>query len=171
VRRDKKWVFILRTWVALGILLGFASLPLVVVTGIEAGEVSQSQASSALAESGAAMISAYQAVSNASAAGANVSALLVRLNEAGDLLTRAHAAYARGDFDSALELANLCHERLVGFVTDANMLMEIAVRDRYSDFLVNVVGSILGSVGVVCGGFFVWFYLDRKYSKNGSQSQ
>jgi hypothetical protein len=171
VRGDEKCVFVLRTWVALGMLLGLASLPFVAVPGMGTGEISQSQASSALAESEAVVISAYQAVANTSAAGANVSALLVQLNEAGDLLTRAHAAYKRGDFDSAWELANLCHERLVGFVADANMLMAVAVRDRESDFLVNVVGSILGSVGIVCDGFLFWFYLNRKYGKNGSQAQ
>jgi hypothetical protein len=161
----------LRTWVILGMLLVLTSLPLVVVPGMGAGEVSQSQASSALAESEAAVVSAYQVVANASAAGANISTLLVRLNEAGDLLTRAHVAYGLGDFDSALTLANLCQERLVGFVADANMLMEVAVRDRYFDFLINVFGSILGSVWVVCGGFFVWFYLDRRHEKAGGRGQ
>ena len=164
-------MFALRTWFVLGMLLFLASLPLVVVPGIGIGEENQSQALSALAEGETAMVSGYQAVLKADDVGANVSGLMVRLNEAGELLTRAHAAYGLGDFDSALELANLCRERLVGFAADADALTEIAVRDQDLDFLVNVVGSIVGSVSVVYGGLFVWFYLDRRYRKTGSQVQ
>jgi hypothetical protein len=171
VLRDGKCMFALRTWVILGMLLFLTSLPLMAVPGMGAGEVNQLQASSALAESEAAVVSAYQVVANASAAGANVSGLLVRLNEAGDLLTRAHVAYGLGDFDSALELADLCQERLTGFVSEADALADVAFRDHYLDFMLGVVGSLLGSLWVVSVGFVAWVYLNRRYGRNGSQAQ
>jgi hypothetical protein len=171
MRLDEKCMFALRIWAAFGTLLVLTSLPLVIVPGVGVAEENQLQALSAMAEAEADVVSAYQAVANADAAGANVSDLMVRLNEAGDYLTRAHAAYARGDSDSALELANSCQEKLVGFVADADAFAEVAVRDNNLDFFVNVVCSIVGSVGVVCGGFFVWLYIDRKHGKNGSQAQ
>jgi hypothetical protein len=132
---------------------------------------SQSQAVSALEDADSVVVSAYQVVSRADDAGANVTGLLDQLNEAGELLARAHAAYKSGDFDSALELADLCQERLNGFVADADALTEVAVRDGELDFLVNVVGSIAGSVCVVCGGVLIWFYLDRRYGEAEGQIQ
>jgi len=162
VHLDLKPLFVL------SMLLVMASLSPVLVSHVEADESNQSQAVSALADAEANVVSAYKAVLKADEAGANVSGLLVRLNEAGGLLTRAHAAYGLGDFDYALELANLCQERLSGFVAESDGLRETAIQDHYRDFFVNVVGSVLGAVGVVCGGLFVWFRLDRRYGKSGS---
>jgi len=161
----------LKSSLVLIILLFFTSLFLVTVPCSNAVAIGQSQAVSALDDAESAVVSAYQAVLKADEVGANVSGLLFQLNEAGELLTRAHVAYGLADFDSALELADLCQERLIGFVADADAVTEAAVRERSFDFLVNVIGSIVGSVGVVCGGLFVWFYLDRRYGKTGGQVQ
>ena len=159
---------------SLRVFAGFFLVSSLVFWAVEcshAAAVSQSQAVSALENAENIVVSAYQAVSRADDVGANVSGLLVRLNEAGELLTSAHAAYDSGDFDRASELASLCQETLNGFVADADALTEVAFRDRYLDFMLNVGGSILGCVWVVCGGLLVWFYLDRKYGKTGSQVQ
>ena len=109
----------------------------------------------------------YRAVADADEVGANTSALLAVLNEAGLLLSRADLAYEMGDFDSALDFANQSQERLNGFVAQAVVLRETAVHQGYWDFMVNVVGSIVGAAAVVCGGFVVWFLLKRRYEKAG----
>jgi len=131
-------------------------------------EVSQDQAASALANAEQAVTSSYQAVLKAEDSGANVSSLLVRLNEAGWFLARAHLAYDSGDFDSTLGFATQSQDKLNDFVAEANALRETAIQEYYMDFIVNIVGSILGAIGVVCVGFVVWFFLKRKYEKVGS---
>jgi len=153
------------------VLLVSAHLFFVSVSCAKANESDQSEAVSALATAEVAVVSAYEAVLKADEVGANVSGLLVRLNEAGELLTRAHLAYSLGDYDSALDLAVLCEERLGGFVAEADALRGAAIQDHYFDFLVNVVGSILGTIAVIFGGFVAWSYLNRKYAKTGSVVQ
>jgi hypothetical protein len=126
-------------------------------------ETSKDQAASALANAEEAVSSAYQAVSKAEESGANVSSLLVQLNEAGELLSRAQVAYNSGDFVSVLNFSAQSQEKLNGFVVEANALKASAVNARYWDFTVNVVGSITGSVAVVCCSFVVWVLLKRRY--------
>lgn len=109
----------------------------------------------------------YRAVADADEVGANATALLAALNEAGELLSRANLAYEMGDFNSTLDFANQSQERLNGFVAQAVVLREAALQQRYWDFMVYVVGSIFGAVVVVCGGFVVWFLLKRRYEKAG----
>ncbi len=148
------------------IFLVFASQFFVPMALAEASE-DQAVSASALASAEESVSSAYQAVSKAEAAGANVSSLLVRLNDAGWLLSRAQMAYKSGDFNSSQQFAAQSQEELNGFVADANALKETAIQERYFDFMVNVVGSIVGAIGVVCASFFVWFLLKRKYEKAG----
>lgn len=146
------------------ILLVVASQSFVSVTKATVG---QSEAASALTNAEDTLNQAYQAISQAEESGANVTSLLVRLNEAGQLLARGQLAYDSGDFDSALRFTNQSQENLNGFITDANTLRETAIRESYLDFLINVVGPVFGAVGVFCVGFFVWFFLKRKYEKVG----
>lgn len=129
--------------------------------------VDEADAGSAIAVAEGRIVVSYRAVSGADEAGANTSALLAVLNEAGLLLSRANLAYKMGDFDSALDSANQSQERLNGFVAQAVVLREAALQQRYWDFMVYVVGSIVGTVVVVCGGFVVWFFLKIRYEKTG----
>ena len=130
--------------------------------------VDETEAKLAIAAAEERIVVCYQAVADADKAGANVTVLLVVLNEAGDLLSRAALAYEMGDFDSALDFALQSQERLNGFVVEADVLREAAIQQSYWDFMVNVVGSIVGTVVVICGGFVVWFFLKRRYEKAGS---
>jgi hypothetical protein len=116
------------------------------------------------------MASAYKVVLEAEKAGANVTNLLSVLNEAGMLLSRAHLAYDMGDFDSAQDFAIWCKGNLTGFVGDADALKQSAVRERYWDFTVNVVGSAVGTVAVVVGGFVAWTFLKKKYARVGGDA-
>jgi hypothetical protein len=92
----------------------------------------------------------------------------MRLNEAGWFLARAQVEYKSGDFNSTLEFAAHSQEKLNGFVADADALRETAIQEHYVDFMVNVVGSIVGAISVICVGFIVWFFLRRRYEKAGS---
>ena len=147
------------------LLFAAASQFFVSVTVAESGE---GEAASALVSAEGAVVSAYQAVLEADEAGANVSGLLVRLNEAGEFLTHARMAYRVEDFDSALDFAVQSRERLNGFVVEADALRGAAMQEHYWDFMVNVAGPIVGAIGVVCGGIVVWFFLKREYERTGS---
>ena len=150
------------------VLLVFLGLVSQLSMPIVLAQSSEVEAASALAASENAVFSAYQAVSEASEAGANVSSLLVRLNEAGWFLSRAQIAFRSGDFDSALECATQCQDKLNGFAVDADALKENAIYEHYMDFLVNVAGPIFGAVSVFCVSLVIWFFLKRKYGNDGS---
>ena len=148
-------------------LLIFLGLTSQLSVAIAFALTSEAEAASALVRSENAVFSAYQAVAEASEAGANVSSLLVPLKDAGWFLSHAQIAYKSGDFDSALEYVAQCQEKLDGISADAHALKETAIYDHYMDFLVNVAGPILGAVSVFCVSLFVWFFLKRKCEKVG----
>jgi len=106
--------------------------------------------------------SCYGTVFEAEKAGANVSNLLSVLNEAGWFLSKAKLAYSQGDFDSAVAFADNCSSRLDGIVAQAESLKLDAERAGHWDFMVNFVGSAVGAVCVVVGGFAVWVFLKKR---------
>jgi hypothetical protein len=115
------------------------------------------------------LVQCYDAAKAAESAGANISQLTIKLNNAGSLLSRAQLAYSSGDSASASNLAAQSQNELDGFVSDANSLQASASQSRTFDFLLNVVGSIAGTVAVFVGSFFVWRFLKRKYGNGGVQ--
>jgi len=129
------------------------------VFGLDEAEV---EAGEAIAEAEAAVLDCYKAVMDAERAGANVTELLGVLNEAGMLLSKSHLAYSIGDFGSARDFAVWCQGNLTGFVEEADDLRDVAMQEGYWDFMVNVVGSAVGAVGVVCSGFAVWFFFKKR---------
>ena len=146
---------------ALMLMLSVANVPFC------ASAVDETDVRSSIAAAEERIVVCYRAVADADEAGATTTVLLAALNEAGELLSRANLAYKMGDFNSTLDFANQSQERLNGFVADADALREVALWQRYWDFMVYVVGSIVGTVVVVCGGFVVWFLLKRRYEKAG----
>jgi hypothetical protein len=153
-----------RRFVFLGVLVlplllaGFSSVVLA---------ASESDARLSVEAAGNRIVECYEAAANASGAGANVTGLLGNLSVAGDLFSRADLAFRRGNFESAVALANRSQEELNGFVVDANVLRDAAVQERYWSFMINIVGSAVGAVATVCGGFAVWVMLKRRLDKAG----
>jgi hypothetical protein len=92
-----------------------------------------------------------------------VTGLLLTLNDAGGLLSKAELALAKGEFDSASTLAHLSEERLVGFEDGAVSLGDAASGSRSLDFAFGVVGSSVGAVLVVVLGFLLWPFLKKRY--------
>ena len=130
--------------------------------------VDEADATSAIVVAEERVVVCYRSVADADEVGADTAALLAVLSEAGELLSRADLAYKMGDFGSAVNFSVQSREMLSGFVVEADVLRRTAMEQRYRDFMVNVVGSVVGTVVVVCGGFVVWFLLARKYGKTGS---
>jgi flagellar basal body-associated protein FliL len=123
---------------------------------------SQDEAESAIKSAENAVLDCYKAVFKAEKAGANVSSLLRVLNEAGWLLSKARVAYNNGDFQSAYEYAAKCTQKLDGRVDEANRLKLEAENARRMDFLVNYVGSSVGAVAIVVGGYAFWVFLKKR---------
>lgn len=131
-------------------------------------ETSEEFASTTIMIAEESVISAYEAVLEAEQAGGNVTGLLGVMNEAGWLLSRAKLAYQIGDFESARASAVQSQDRLSGFVEEAEGLKGSALQQRFWDFMVNIVGSIVGTVAVVGGSLVAWFLLKRKFGKAGN---
>lgn len=154
-----------RKWFVSMMLVIFAS-PLLAPAAL--ADAKKDQAASALASAQDSVASAYQAVSRAEEARANVSSLLIRLNEAGSFLARAQLAYQSGNYNSTMEFAAQSQQKLNGFLADVDSLREAAIQEHYVDFMINVVGSTIGSMIVVCLSFLVWSFLKRRLNKDGS---
>jgi hypothetical protein len=128
---------------------------------------SESDARSAIDEASQRIIVCYGAVANASSMGANASALLLVLDDAGGLLSKADAAFAGGDFNSSRDLALQSVQRLDGFEAQALDLQDTAARVGYSNFVFKVVGSVVGTVIVLVGSFVVWSWLKSRQKRTG----
>lgn len=124
---------------------------------------SEMDARSAVAEASQRVNTCYSTAADAAKAGANVTGLLVTLDDAGGLLSRAELALAKGEFDSASTMAHLCEERLVGFEDGAISLRDSASRLQTLNFAFGVVGSSVGAVLIVVLGFLLWPFLKKKY--------
>jgi len=109
------------------------------------------------------MVSAYEAVLEAEEAGVDVSELLARLNDAGELLVKARVAYGLGDFDGAVGFAGLCSEVGGGVGSDAVDLRLGIQRSGVTELWLTLVGSLVGVVVVVFVGFFGWGVVKRRF--------
>jgi hypothetical protein len=158
VNRENLQKLVSKICVALGIIL-LLSVP-VVALPVWANEADVARAISSAKST---MLSCYSAAKEAEAAGANITAIVGTLNEAGSLLSHAELAYSAGDFDAALSFAVQSQNTLNSFIEEANALKETGTQQQITDFLINVVGSILGAFAVLAAGFVVWLFLKKKY--------
>jgi hypothetical protein len=140
----------------------------VISTFLPLAQADQTDAAKAIASAKEQILTCYQAAKEAEEAGANITALVVVLNDAGTLLSRAEFAYSISDFDAARGLAVQCQNTLGDFVPEANTLKETATQQRNQDFLINVVGSIIGTFAVLSAGIAAWILLKRKYEVAGA---
>ena|GEM_PF-2488347 len=140
-------------------LSAFISPPFVLRTHAS----SQVVAASAIEKAEGVVASAYEAVLEAEEAGANVSALVARLNEAGDLLTQAHVSYRRGDFVSTARFADLCGEIGEEVRIKALELRDLAIEEAGQRFRWTMIESIVGVVAILCLSFLGWRAFKRRY--------
>jgi len=152
---------ILRFSVGLMIFLVMASQTSVYLTF---ADVSEPEAASALANAEEAVVSAYREALKAEEAGANVSSLLVRLNEAGQYLARAQIEYRLGDFEKTTDFAN--SSRSIGEeVQDAAVrLKDSALSESVRRMLFTMIVSVVGVAVIALGSLWVWHLLKKRYS-------
>jgi hypothetical protein len=128
---------------------------------------SESDSSSAIAQTEQRIEACYSAAADAAKAGANVTSLLTVLDGAGMNLSLARVAFQDGNFDYAYALAVQSNATLNGFEAQAASLRDTAAQQRYVDFAVNVVGSTVGTFTVIIIGLVIWFGLKRRPEKSG----
>lgn len=118
-----------------------------------------------LAEAEEALALAYNAVSEAEEAGADVSGLLAELNLGGEYLTEAYTYVRLGDSESASRSADLCVEAAGAVEGEAVLLRDEAMRLERADFLARVFDSTVGVAIVVICGFVLWRVFKQSYRK------
>jgi len=144
-----------------------ALLLFIVSTFLPLAQADQTDAATAIASAKEQISICYQAAKEAEGAGANITALVAVLNDAGTLLSRAEFAYSISDFDAARDLAIQSQNTLGNFISEASASKETATQQRNQDFLINVVGSIIGTFAVLGVGIAAWIFLKRKYEIAG----
>ena len=108
---------------------------------------------------------AYVAVSEAEGAGANVSGLVAKLNEAGELLARANTAFRAGDSANADSLVGQCLVSVDGIVVDAKALKGQAESAGQSRLFLTVALSSVGLSVLFVVSLFAWRFLKWRYIK------
>lgn len=130
---------------------------------LSSAEVGEDEASLALSNAEEAVFSAFQTVLKAEEAGANVSGLLVQLNDAGKLLVEAHAAYRVGDVDEVARSASLCSEIAGNVKSQADDLWVKSYGSSVMGLWLVFAGSMVGVVVVGLGSFWSWRIFKRRY--------
>lgn len=154
-------------WLLVVSVVAFCILSVPTVALVEATEAEAKSAIDAAQEE---LVVCYEAIANASGAGANVSDLILVLDLAGGNLSKADLAYKTGDFASAQSYAVQSLNLLVqnNVKNQANALMGSASNARLWDFMINVAGSLIGAFVVACSGFIVWTFLKKREVERGS---
>jgi hypothetical protein len=122
-------------------------------------------ASSAISEANDALRRAFEAVLEAERVGANVSGLIVKLNEVGGLLAEAENAYGNGNFTEAASKAEKCSGLADSVRDEALTLKGEALAVGQKIFWQNLSITLVGSAVFLIFLFFVWDWFKRFYSK------
>ena len=123
------------------------------------------EASSAIDEADDALRRAFEAVLEAERAGANVSGLIVKLDEAGGLLAEAENAYRNGNVSEAASKAKECSGLADRVRDEALTLKGSALAVGQNIFWQNLSITLVGSEVFLIFLFFVWDWFKRFYSK------
>jgi hypothetical protein len=105
----------------------------------------------------------FKAVLDAEQAGANVSSLLVKLNEGAELLSRARMAFEDGNLDEAARLSGLSSEVGSQVESEAKALEVEAGNAAVNRFWLYLGSSALAMVVVVLVTFLGYRFLKRRY--------
>jgi len=131
----------------------------------------QGNASSSISLAQNKLLICYEQVRQAEASGANVDSLIVVLNDAADLLSKAQLAEASGDYSLANNYSEQSLSRLNGLSTQANDLIEKAISSSNQNLNITIL-SIISSIMILLIGVGSWIILSKKEKKdfNGSQA-
>jgi|LSQX01.3.fsa_nt_gb hypothetical protein len=103
----------------------------------------------------------YDAVLHAETASANISSLIVILNDASELLSKAELANAAGDYAVANSYASQSQNVLNGFAEKASTLQQAAITEN-SQHSTSMILTLFVSLIVFLCGLSAWFILNRQ---------
>lgn len=124
---------------------------------------------SSISEAEQSMAEAYEAVLDAERVGANVSSLLVRLNDGAGLLSEAHMAFEVGDFEEAVRFAELSSEVAWEVGGEAEWLEVEANTVGVSRSRWFILASFLGVSFVIVANLLGYEYFKRRYYRQLSK--
>jgi len=123
------------------------------------------EASSAIGDADNALRRAFEAVLEAESAGANVSGLIARLNEAGELLAEAEIARKIGSVSEAASEAEQCSVLADGVMDEAITLKGEVLAGAQIAFWQDLTVTVMGSAVFLVAMFFVWGWFKRAYAE------
>jgi hypothetical protein len=125
--------------------------------------ISKVDASTAISQAEQDLGSAYTSVFEADAAGASVSALMDKLDVAGEFVSEAHSLFNLGDYDNAFTSAQACSSAVEGVVGEAARLKVDAEITHNAGLFLSAVVSGVGVGLFLLFAFFGWRILKRWY--------
>lgn len=128
--------------------------------------VAQTDQTMTLQTANSAFEEAFNTVLDAEQAGANVTALLGRLNVAADLLAQVEMAYRHGDPTTVADNADIALTIVLEVKTNAYTAKEAALVAYQNNFLSIGVLSVVDSVLFVFLLFLVWRLLKQRHIKD-----
>ncbi len=126
------------------------------------GRSGQDAAISAVSEGEFSLARAYAAAVGAESAGANVARLLVELNDAVELLSKARLALEAGDFEESVRLAELAIEAGSGVEHEAHAL-EVEANDAHVGLVWWIAGGSVLGVSVVFLVSFLGYRIFKRW--------
>lgn len=126
---------------------------------------SSSDSSQKITDAENALSHCYVTVTNAEKLGANVSVLANDLNNAAVLLNEAEDANASGNFEIAIQKADLSTSISNEVLGNANWLYNSASANAQYTFWVTLVFSTEGAILFLELAYFVWYWFSRRYNK------
>ena len=123
------------------------------------------EASSSVGEADVAVRRAFNATLDAERAGANVSGLILRLNEAGEILAEAEIALKDGNSSEAAGKAVQCIGIAESVKGDADVLKASALDEAQTVFWTSLTFSVVGIAVFVVVLVLVWRRFKRGYNR------
>ena len=105
----------------------------------------------------------FEAVLDAEQTGADVSSLLVKLNEGADYLSAARMASEDGNYSEAARLSGLSSEIGTQVKSDALILKVEASKAAFIRFRLYLISSAVAMLIVVVATFFAYRFLKKRY--------
>jgi hypothetical protein len=144
-------------------LLVLAVLALLAFCAVRMPGVRGDEGSSSLGDADAALRQAFAVVLDAESAGANVSGLILRLNEAGTILGQAEMALGNGNSSEAASEAGQCVNIADGVKNDAFALKASALDEARTTSRTYLAFSVAGVAVFVVVLAVVWRRFRRGY--------
>lgn len=127
------------------------------------------QAALNLQEANNAFNSAFNAISDAEKAGANVIDLLLKLNIIADSLASSESTYVLGDLTTSIVKSNEVIQAIPNLIGTAQNEKQFSSEASVTSFWITLIISIVGAVVFVTLLIFIWRYVKRWYIKEMSR--